>query len=122
MGEAKRRKLLDHTFGENKKIEYRDADGFVTQQVVEFARKQLFESGRGIVILGDRLGYMPLAKCRNQPDVYKLVSTYDTTNFILAVTPPKSKICMELIRGEMERLGGKVATCNEVPRNDLKLL
>ena len=107
MGSAKRRKLLDPTFGENKKIEYRDANGFVTQQVISFAQKKLSESGRGIVILGDRLGYMPLAKVRNQPEVYKLVSTYDTTKFILAVTPPLSEIRMELILGEMERLAEK---------------
>ncbi len=103
MGEAKRRKLLDPTFGENKKIECRDADGFVTQQVVDFAQKKLLKQGRGIVILGDRLGYIPLTILRNKPKAYSLVSTYDTTGFILSVTPPKTEICLESIRGEMER-------------------
>ena len=107
MGEAKRRKLLDPNFGLNKKIELRDADGFVSQQVVSFARQKLLESGRGIVILRDRLGYIPLAEFTKQPEAYNLVSTYDTTNSILSVTPPKTEIRMELIRGAMEQLTEK---------------
>ena len=104
MGEAKRRKLLNPSLGEHQKIEYRDANGLVTQPVISFAHKKLSESGRGIVIFGDRLGYMPLAKLRHQPEVYQLVSTYNTTLFILSVTPPTTKICLESIPGEMEQL------------------
>ena len=107
MGEAKRRKLLDPNFGLNKKIELRDADGFVSTEVVEFARQKLLESGRGIVILRDRLGYIPLAEFTKQPEAYNLVSTYDTTNSILSVTPPKTEIRMEMIRGQMEQLAEK---------------
>ena len=107
MGEAKRRKLLDPNFGLNKKIELRDADGFVSQQVVAFARQKLLESGRGVVILRDRLGYIPLAEFTKQPEAYNLVSTYDTTNSILSVTPPKTEIRMEMIRGQMEQLAEK---------------
>ena len=104
MGEAKRRKLLDPNFGLNKKIELRDADGFVSQQVAEFARQKLLESGRGIVILRDRLGYIPLAEFTKQPEAYKLISTYNTTNSILSVTPPKTEIRMELIRDQISQL------------------
>ena len=107
MEEAKRRKLLDPNFGLNKKIELRDADGFVSQQVVSFARQKLLESGRGVVILRDRLGYIPLAEFTKQPEAYNLVSTYDTTNSILSVTPPKTEIRMEMIRGQMEQLAEK---------------
>ena len=107
MGEAKRRSLLDPNFGINKKIELRDADGFVSQQVVEFAQKKLKQLGRGIVILGDKLGYKPLSKFRSAPKAYELVSTYDTNNFILSVTPPETEIRMELIRGEIEQLPEK---------------
>jgi len=107
MGEAKRRSLLDPNFGKNKKIKLRDADGFVSQSVVSFARQKLLESGRGIVVLGHKLGYIPLSEFTSQPKAYKLVSTYDTTKFILSVTPPKTEICLEMIRGEMEQLAEK---------------
>ena len=107
MGEAKRRKLLDPNFGKNKKIELRDADGFVSHMVVEFARQKLLESGRGIVILRDRLGYIPLTEFTKQPEAYKLISTYDTTNFILSVTPPKTEIRMEMIRRAISQLAEK---------------